>query len=150
MRHRQPDGRLDAVLEAALDTLLEKLEREKFGRTKRRDFEPPSGARGAGESKKPASSTPARNVPRSSRREAVARDGIRCAFVSEDGRRCEACAFLEFDHVTPVGKGGGPEPSNIRLLCRAHNRLMAERAYGRQHIDAAIAEARRSRARGGP
>jgi hypothetical protein len=145
MRHREPDGRLDAILEAALDTLLDKLEREKFALAKRpRSGERPSAQR-TDEGKRLAPRRPNRNVPRSSKREAVARDGMRCAFVSEDGRRCEACAFLEFDHVTPAGKGGGPEASNIRLLCRAHNRLMAERAYGRQHVEAAIDEARRAR-----
>jgi hypothetical protein len=139
-RHRHPDGRLDAVLEAALDALLEKLERQKFGRADH----PPKAPRSKGPG------TTARTVPRASRRSAIHRDGVQCAFVSNDGHRCEARAFLEFDHVTPIGKGGGPEPSNIRMLCRAHNRLAAEQAYGRGHVEAAIAEAQRVRSAGHP
>jgi hypothetical protein len=135
MRHRHPDGRLDAVLEAALDALLDRLERKKFGRAEH-PHEAPRAEKGDKTS---------RTVPRASRRSATRRDGIQCAFVSTDGHRCEARAFLEFDHVTPLGKGGGPESDNIRVLCRAHNRMAAELAYGRDHVEAAIAEAQRGR-----
>jgi hypothetical protein len=134
MRHRNPDGRLDAVLEAALDALIDDFEKRRFGKAKHPRKAPtdlPSRA--------------SRAIPRASRRVAVDRDGIRCAFVSHDGHRCESRAFLEFDHVTPIGKGGGPESNNVRVLCRAHNRLEAERAYGRHHVEAAIAEAQRAR-----
>jgi hypothetical protein len=139
-RHRYPDGRLDVVLEAALDALLEKLEKQRFGRA-----DHPREA-----SRSERSGETSRTVPPASRRAAIQRDGIQCAFVSDDGHRCEARAFLEFDHVTPVGRGGGPESSNIRVLCRAHNRLAAERAYGRNHVDAVIAEAQRARSEGHP
>jgi hypothetical protein len=112
MRHRNPDGRLDAVLEAALDALIDDFEKRRFGKARhprKAPTELPSSA--------------SRSIPRASRRVAVGRDGMRCAFVSHDGHRCESRAFLEFDHLTPIGKGGGPESSNIRVLCRAHNRL---------------------------
>jgi 5-methylcytosine-specific restriction endonuclease McrA len=134
-RHRHPEGRLEVVLEAALDALLEKLERQRFGRADH----PHKAPRSKG------SENPSRTVPRASRRTAIQRDGIQCAFVSDCGRRCEARAFLEFDHATPIGRGGGPESSNIRVLCRAHNRLAAERAYGRNHVEAAIVEAQQGR-----
>jgi len=127
LRHRQPDGRLDAIVDAARDVLLDELQREKLGRARR--------PRGQVASMGGANS---RTVPRNSRREAIARDGIQCAFISADGRRCTSRAFLEFDHIDPVGKGGGPEPENIRVLCRAHNRFEAERAYGRGYVEAAI------------
>jgi len=53
----------------------------------------------------------------------VARHGWQCSFVAEDGRRCDARAFVEFDHETPKALGGTSQPENLRLLCRAHNRL---------------------------
>ena len=37
-----------------------------------------------------------------------------------------------------TGKGGNSVPENLRLLCRAHNRFAAERAYGRDHVERAI------------
>jgi hypothetical protein len=51
------------------------------------------------------------------------------------GRRCEARAFLELDHITPRALGGSGEPDELRVLCRAHNRLYAEQVYGRQLIE---------------
>jgi hypothetical protein len=57
------------------------------------------------------------------------RDGGRCTY--EDPltrRRCDARYFLEFDHIIPVSRGGRATLSNLRLLCRIHNRLAAEDA----------------------
>jgi hypothetical protein len=51
------------------------------------------------------------------------------------GVRCGSQAWLEIDHHQPAGKGGSSKPSNLRLLCRAHNGLAAEQAYGRDHIE---------------
>jgi len=51
--------------------------------------------------------------------------------VSKSGRRCNATAFIEFDHVVPYGVGGEGTVQNIRLLCRAHNAFESERFYGR-------------------
>jgi hypothetical protein len=38
--------------------------------------------------------------------------------VGIDGRRCECRAFLEFDHVEPVGLDGSHGEDNVRILCR--------------------------------
>ena len=86
-------------------------------------------------------------MTRSVRREVVTRDGWLCSFVGDDGRRCDARAFLEFDHEIPKGCGGGSHSGNLRLLCRVHNRCEAERVYGRAHIAQAISEARQARDR---
>jgi hypothetical protein len=74
-------------------------------------------------------------VPRVARRAVVERDGLGCSWVAPDGGRCGSQAWLEFDHRHPAGKDGGSEPENLRLLCRAHNQLAAEQAYGRKHIE---------------
>jgi 5-methylcytosine-specific restriction endonuclease McrA len=55
------------------------------------------------------------------RREVVARDASRCAFVAADGHRCGERRFLEFHHVVPRAVGGAATVANIQLRCRAHN-----------------------------
>ncbi len=37
---------------------------------------------------------------------------------------------LEFDHIVPVARGGESTEDNLRLRCRAHNQLEAERTFG--------------------
>ena len=78
------------------------------------------------------------------RREVHERDRCRCAFVSSDGRRCTASAFLQFDHITPFARHGAADTRNIRLLCRAHNALHARRCFGAVHLAAKIAATRRA------
>jgi hypothetical protein len=128
MRHANPEGDLAVVLERALDLLVAELQRKRQGRTRQPQKKP-----------RPAKDT---QVTRAARREVVARDGWRCAFVAEEGRRCDARGFLEFDHGAPKGCGGSSEATNLRVLCRAHNRLAAERVYGKAHMSRAIAASR--------
>jgi hypothetical protein len=77
------------------------------------------------------------------------RDRGECTFVSEDGHRCGSRQRLEFDHAVPVARGGQATVENIRLRCRTHNQLEAERVFGagfmQQKRDASwrAAEARR-------
>ncbi|HUK64778.1 MAG TPA: hypothetical protein VLV15_15660, partial [Dongiaceae bacterium] len=51
-------------------------------------------------------------------------------FVSDSGHRCESRLRLEFDHATPLARGGEGTAANLRLRCRAHNQYEAEQAYG--------------------
>jgi hypothetical protein len=48
-----------------------------------------------------------------------------------DGEVCGARHQLEFDHDLEVARGGKPTIGNIRLLCRGHNLMKAERHLGR-------------------
>jgi hypothetical protein len=105
------------VLDRALDALIAELEKRKLAATSRPRV-------GAGTSRKP------RYVPAPVKRAVSKRDGGRCTFVSLHGHRCEARADLEWDHVRPVARGGTSTVENIRLRCRAHNQLAAERVYG--------------------
>lgn len=75
-----------------------------------------------------------RAVPADVRREVWERDGGRCTFVSEDGRRCDSRWKLELDHVVPAALGGPPTTSNLRLRCRGHNLLHAVDVFGREHM----------------
>ena len=90
------------------------------------------------EQKAEAKATPekavTRHIPEAVKDAVRIRDGFQCSYVSPDNVRCEATAHLQFDHVHPFGKGGGHGVENIRLLCRKHNQLMAERSYGKEFI----------------
>jgi hypothetical protein len=72
------------------------------------------------------------------------RDGLGCSWVDDQGVRCDSHAWLQFDHRQPAGKAGSSEPDNLRLLCRAHNLLAAEHAYGREHMARALMQRRRT------
>jgi hypothetical protein len=121
MRHRNPSGDLEVIVAQALEALIEKLEKEKHGKTER-----PRASRG--------SADPG-HVTQAARREVVARDGAQCSFVSAEGERCDSSDFLEIDHREPRALGGTGDPSNLRVLCRAHNRYAAEQVFGREHVE---------------
>jgi 5-methylcytosine-specific restriction endonuclease McrA len=125
LRHRVPDGNLEAVFDRALDALIAQLEREVAAKTER-------PRRVAKAPEDPGT------VTRAVRREVMARDGEQCSFRSADGARCTERGGLELDHRVPRALGGTGDPANMRLLCRAHNRFEAERAFGRAHVDERI------------
>jgi hypothetical protein len=133
MSHANPSRDLAAVIERAVDLLLSELERSRLKRTKRPRVVAPA-----------PDSKPSARVPRSStevssatRRKVFERDGLQCTYVSPDGRRCEAHAFLELDHKDPRALGGESDSENLRVLCRAHNQLAAEQVFGRETIQRA-------------
>jgi hypothetical protein len=118
------------VLDRALDALIAQLEKNRFGATEK----PRPGRR-----PKPGG----RHIPADVRRRVRDRDGDQCTFVGENGRRCQECRFLEFDHVLPVARGGVATPGNLRLRCRAHNQFAAEAAFGVSFMSRRRDEARR-------
>ena len=75
------------------------------------------------------------------------RDGGRCTFVSDSGRRCPARTRLEFDHADPVARGGEATAERMRLRCRAHNQYAAECTFGTAFMDHKRREAQRTQAR---
>jgi hypothetical protein len=124
MRHRNPDGDLERVLGDAVAALRSKLEKENLGATTKpraNAQHPPS---------KESKATASRHIPAAIKRAVVEKDGLRCSFVGIDGRRCECRAFLEFDHIEPVGLDGSHGEDNVRIFCRAHNQYAAARIYG--------------------
>lgn len=139
--HANPQRDLAVVIERAVELLLAKLERERLGKAKRprerlSDETPSKNEKSSTET--PATIPASRHIPTAARRFVFERDGNRCTYVSPDGQRCEATAFLELDHIVPHALGGGCEPENLRVRCRAHNRLSAEQAFGRAHVDRAV------------
>lgn len=75
-----------------------------------------------------------RYIPASVKREVKTVDGSRCAYVSRSGVRCNQRHHLEFDHIRPWAKGGGSHASNLRLLCRAHNRWLGRMAFAKEPL----------------
>jgi 5-methylcytosine-specific restriction endonuclease McrA len=78
---------------------------------------------------------PTRHIPAWVRDEVYARDKGRCAFVGRNGTRCGSTHGLHIDHVVPFAQGGGNTTGNLRLLCARHNRLEAERVYGKGFME---------------
>jgi 5-methylcytosine-specific restriction endonuclease McrA len=77
-----------------------------------------------------AQSAESRHIPDAVRDEVFVRDSGRCSFVAADGTRCQCTKGIQVDHINPFANGGTHDPSNLRLLCGAHNRREAERTMG--------------------
>ena len=75
-------------------------------------------------------------IPVPTRDAVFARDQGRCTFVGSDGKRCEEVLHLHVDHIKPVARGGNNDISNLRVLCARHNRLQAERLFGKNVMNA--------------
>ena len=147
MSHSVPSGDFAELLERALDELIAKTQRQRFAQSKSLQRAKPS------KPSKPARARKARvvlrrnamhreHIPNAVRREVVARDGLRCTFVGEDGCRCAASSFLQIHHDHPWAKGGESTVNNLRMLCAAHNALRAEQDFGRDVIAARRGEGR--------
>lgn len=83
---------------------------------------------------KRAESSNSRYIPVATRDKVYIKHEGRCCYVSPQGVRCSAKEHLEFDHVKPHALGGDSSEDNIRLLCRSHNQLMAERTFGKDFM----------------
>jgi len=124
--HQVPTGELGRIFGRALQSLIRELEKNKFGVRR-------PGADGE-RAAMPVTSANPRYIPKHVRRLVWERDQGRCTFVGESGQRCPATNALEFDHVQPVAQGGTSAPGNLRLRCRAHNQLDAEREFGPEYM----------------
>jgi hypothetical protein len=109
------------LYQRSLRQMVQKLRRARFGIGARRE----RARRVKG----------ARTIPAHVRLEVYERDGGCCAYVSAGGRRCECRRFLEYDHIVPLAQGGDTSLANLRLLCRTHNQLEADRRLGKPFMD---------------
>lgn len=136
MSHRNRSGELEVIISAALDALLEKLEKPRKPRPEPRT----------------PSIVKAGAISAATRSAVFERDGQQCTYRSKAGERCPAKMFLELDHIEPRARGGSGDASNLRVRCQAHNLLHAEEQFGRPHIEAKIRASRQRRvgARAGP
>src|SRR6187551_666739 len=126
--HRISNGDLAGLMKLVLASFVKQEEKRRFGIGKRprrarseaklasgaEPASPPGGASAPQRTFEPPTSAArprhlerrTRHVCAQVRREIHARDGGQCAFVSRDGRRCNATALLEFDHVKPFARFG--------------------------------------------
>jgi hypothetical protein len=149
--HQVPAGELGRVFGRALQSLIRELEKNKFGVGRSGADAKPRAVDRASTDTKPGAvdqgstdtrpgavnhaGTSPRYVPKTVRRSVWERDQGRCTFVSEAGLRCPATSALEFDHIEPVARGGASTVENLRLRCRTHNQLEAEREFGAVFMD---------------
>ena len=122
MRSSVPDGDLAAIVEQAVTEKLQRLEARRFAQTE-------TPRKTLAESK---TSPVTRQIPAAVKRAVYERDGGRCRYVDDQGRRCKARQGLEFHHRHPFGFGGDHSVANVSLACRCHNGYLAEVDYGRQ------------------
>jgi len=122
--HSIHDGDTVKVIERALRTLVEDLEKSRRAKASR----PRARVRPS----KPG------HISAATRREVFARDGEQCTYLDSEGHRCEGRTRLELDHIHPRALGGGDEPSNLRARCRAHNLHAAEEIFGKERVAAKI------------
>ncbi len=137
-----PEARkLENIFKSALKLYVRDLHRRKHAKTDK-----PRAA------KRPKSP---HTITNHVRQQVWERDQGQCTFVNEDGRRCPSRGGLEFDHARAKGRAESESvttaiaASDVRLLCRAHNQLMAERLYGVTFMQRKRDSVRMARAAGG-
>jgi hypothetical protein len=119
------------ILERAVDIALDKkdVKRKLERRKKSRPDEIFAG-------EQPAKS---RYLSSETRERVQARAGHQCEFRGPDGTRCRAKAGLEVEHEKPFALYRSHDERFLKLYCKPHNRLSAERVYGRDFIQSKIA-----------
>jgi hypothetical protein len=120
LSHAMPGATTEAVLEAALDLLLERAAKRKGIVEK-----PRKAAR-------PAKAT---HIPAAVKRAVWLRDGGRCQFRLPSGEICGSTNQLEYDHLEPLALGGASTVENTRLCCKPHNQIAARRVFGDAFMD---------------
>jgi len=58
------------------------------------------------------------------RHEVFRRDGGRCTYHNESGKRCDSDRWVDIHHIHPVSQGGGNDPQNLTTLCSFHHDLV--------------------------
>ena len=133
LSHRIPKGDLAAVLEVALDHLIDKLMHQRFAtRRPASKVTPPTSEPipAKSEGTRDNQANPGRYIPAPVRRQVIERDGLRCTHADPHGKRCTETWFLELHHLEPFGMGGSPTLANLTVRCQAHNFYAAQLDYG--------------------
>jgi len=123
LRHRIPDGDLATIFERALDLLIEHVKKQRF-------------AEGRKARQAPTEDTEesfSRHIPDAIKREVFERDGGRCTFSDERGRRCSETGALEFDHRDGFARTHVHRADRIRLLCRGQSARCGADVWSRVH-----------------
>ena len=124
--HQLPGADPAVIVCRAIDRLLEDTLRKKAAVT--------DHARDRDGRSDESSDRRTRAIPAAIRREVWQRDGGRCTFVDQHGRRCRGTRCVEYHHQKPYGRDGQHEAGNIALRCRAHNQYQADLDFGRDFM----------------
>src|ERR1700674_716516 len=132
LSHQFPDGNFDQVVREAFKLVLERDRKRKAltDRPRAPTDRPRPQSEASGEGDR-ATSENARYIPAAVKRTVWERDKGRCTWPMGDGKVCGSRHRLEFDHDLEVARGGKSTVGNIRLLCKIHNLMKAERRFGR-------------------
>ena len=122
LSHSVPPGDVAQILERGLDSLIAETEKRKLGSRTRR-------------SSKRAPAAGSRYIPKRVRRAVWERDQGQCTFVGDTGHRCGSKDLLQLDHVEPHARRPNATVDNLRLRCRTHNQLEAERIFGNEFMN---------------
>ncbi len=119
------------LLDAAMDVFLEKKD------PLRKIIKPRTAPCDTAAEVKMPFAKPAKSLKPSTRNAVLRKSGGQCEYrESKMGHRCANRHFLDIDHIQPRALGGTNHPDNLRVLCRTHNLLVAERVFGREKIQA--------------
>jgi 5-methylcytosine-specific restriction endonuclease McrA len=130
-----PAPSLEAALKHAVDFYIETHHpKQRQARRESRTTEVKSEPKGEATS---------RHIPAAIADQVFVRDQGQCTYVSPGGVRCRAKSNLEIDHEIPFAMGGPSSLENLRLLCRAHNALHAQKQFGAEFIAKKIESRRR-------
>lgn len=128
LSHKYPAGRLEDILAEGLELIVKAhAKRKALTDAPRTDtqaahvhaHEDDHGRKQVG-----------RYLPAKVRREVWRRDQGHCQWPLARGGVCGSTHQLEFDHMTARALGGESTVDNLRLVCRAHNQIAAQRTFG--------------------
>ncbi len=144
--HQVASGDYETLLEMALDSLLAARKKQRFGlgakpRAKKTPVPAPPAEIEAETAEQPGAPTDrSRAIPVEVKRAVVERDGLRCTFEGPGGR-CRETRRLQLHHDEAFARGGEHSVDNVRVLCQAHNLLIARQELGARFVARKIAEA---------
>jgi hypothetical protein len=153
LSHRVPNGDPVIIMKDALLMRLKQVERQRYGKGRRKKKSSSKGQEAAAQPTEVGSSTPrpgavsskgsvdlseirdadqpSRYIPDDVKEAVWERDRGRCAFMSKKGRWCTERRFLEFHHIIPFAWNGPTTVDNLELRCRAHNAYEGELLFGK-------------------
>jgi len=151
---QNPLQHMAEIMEKALDIALDKkdLKRKRARRLEReakRSGATPSEESRPGEISSSEQAASSRYLPSAVRERVHARAGHQCEYRSQDGTLCRSRTGLEIEHERPFALHRSHDERYLRVYCRAHNRLSAERVFGAAFIQDQIDSARRERSPNG-
>jgi 5-methylcytosine-specific restriction endonuclease McrA len=132
------------IMEQALDIALDKkdLKRKRARRLEREATR--SGKTPKGKSRPGEIFAYSRYIPSEVRERVHERANHQCEYRAPDGTRCRSRTGLEIEHQRPFSLYRSHDERHLRLFCRRHNRLSADKVFGAAFIQEKIDACRRN------